>query len=179
MSTRNTEFMDSLPRGPLVQRIGQVRSIALLLPEFGRVGYNTETLLTALEHSLREIARYTAETPYHSRATPSAGTHESPVNALDYRNPLISPEAIARLSAIGASFRESVQKGLAQMNDQLARARNREMHLHATLDTEAYAKRQYEIKIKGERTLGLAFVQNYAREARREIRERGLDIPRV
>lgn len=168
------EFRASLLHGPLVEHICQVHSVLLHL----RGSRTDPAALEVAEHSLRQIARYTAETPYHSRATPSAGTHQS-AGALDYRNPLLSEETVDRLSAIGASFRESVQKGLAQMNDQLTRARNREMHLRATLDTEAYAKRQYEIKIKGERTLGLAFVQNYAREARREIRERGLDISRV
>lgn len=179
MSTENTvEFMDSLPRGPLVRHLGKVHSIARTLPRFGRAGVNPASLYAALEYSLREIAAYTAETPYHSRATPSTGAHQTG-GALDYRalSTLVSEETADRLSEIGAAFRESVREGMARLNGQLTQIEERKNHLHATLDTEAYSKRQYEIKIERERAAGRAFITNYASKTRREIRARGLHMP--
>lgn len=203
MSTKDTnEFMGSLPQGPLVQHLGKAHAIARLLPEFGRVGYDTKNLLEALDHSLREIARYTAE-PYTNR--PPIGSynlggretlsevywneiHDYPpplpvprggiqmstgTHAPKLPNPILSQETVDRIAAAGRVMQESFREGFARV------ARRAEERRRMPLEdlNEAVQQRAYQAKIENERAIGRAFVTNYAYKTRREIRARGLHMP--
>lgn len=161
MSTARTdEFMRTLPPGPLIQHIGQVH---VILTNY-TIGGQYPHVIDAAEHSLREIARYT-QADEHRRYYESAEYHAEKQRE---RMATFTPPNLAGLG-------EAMRAGIKSMADTVAKMRGRN---ELSGLNERTREREYKARIARERAMGLAAVQEQARQARQALRaEIRINIP--
>lgn len=134
------EFHRSLPRGPLTRHIAQIYAVMLYMQRD-----HDPNAFEIATHSLREIARYTAEPPRR-------GYGETTV-------PDLSGTEFGKVVKRAA---ESMAAGLQSLRKSIEAARTPEA-------IERLAQQKHRARITNERHLGLTFVRAEAARVRREL----------
>lgn len=158
----NNGFLETLPRGPLVQHIGKVHAILLHL--YGQANPHNEAVVEMAEHSLREIAAYTAEREYPDvRRFDGSPVFAEPVKPLD------PDEVRAAMATAG----EMVAKSARDFTASLRKMREARAAAHSP---EQRAMRNYRARVEDEKRAARNHLKLEARRISRELGSLGRPI---